>query len=442
MTILDLIPHKMNKAGNKDGGEYHGPCPLCKGTDRFHVWPGQGEHGTWWCRGCGKGGDAIQYLIEVEGMHFKDACKRLGVEKNDHDAQSLPPVKAVSIFAPATAISPDEKWATKAAAFIQHCHQALLDNPAKRQWLADRGISQDMAEKYQLGWNASDYFRDRASWGLPEETSEKTGKPKKLWLPTGLVIPWIIGGSVHRLRIRRDEGEPRYFVVPGSGRSPLISRTDAQAYVVVESELDAILLDGLAGDLVGAIAQGNSTARPDQATWGPLQQALRILVALDSDDAGAKASRWWLDQFTTSQRWPIVGGKDPGDAHKAGGNLRAWVLAALPPALQVAINQPAALPQPPAPQQHQQQPQPDPAATVTVATVAGREIHITDHQPTWLGLMAQGKTAYSNNELQRLATAAELAGPELKDHAIDILTAAKEVFGGYILKTEQLEASK
>lgn len=52
--------------------------------------------------------------------------------------------------------------------------------------------------------------------------------------------------------------------------------------------------------------------------------------------------------------------------------------------------------------------------------------------------MAGGKTAYSNNELQRLAAAAELAGPELKDHAVDIITAAKQVFGGYILKTEAL----
>lgn len=434
MNLIDLIPFEMKRVGAKDGGEYHGPCPLCGGTDRFHVWPGQGLHGSWWCRGCDKGGDAIQYLIDVEGMHYKDACKRLGVETNDLDPLRLPAHKQPQQFAPAIAQAPAEKWATKAAAFVEQCHQALLDNHDKRQWLAERGISQAMAEKYRLGWNEKDYFRDRASWGLPEEIKTETGKAKKLWLPAGLVIPWSIGGSTHRIRIRRDQGEPRYFVVPGSGRSPLISRNDAGAYVVVESELDAILLDHVAGDLVGVIAQGNSTAKPDQATWQPLQRAIKVLVALDTDDAGAKASRWWCDQLPTATRWPVVGGKDPGEAYTAGIDLRAWVLAGLPPAMQVQINQPA----PPAPEQHQQHPQPEPAHTVTVATVAGREIHITDHQPTWVQLMAEGKTAYSNNELRRLATFAENAGPEHKEHAIDIVTASKEIFGGYILKAEAL----
>ena len=437
MHLLDIIETPMKKAGAKDGGEYHGPCPWCGGSDRFIVWPFQQDHGTYRCRQCGKAGDAIQYLREQKDMTYKQACAYLGSDPKQYDPHNVPAVRPVSTFTPATAQEPDQKWATKAAAFVQHCHQALIDNPGKRQWLADRGISQAMAEKYQLGWNEKDYFRDRTSWGLPEEISDKTGKAKKLWLPAGLVIPWSIGGSTHRIRIRRDQGEPRYFVVPGSGRSPLISRADAAAFVVVESELDAILLDGLAGDLVGAIAQGNSTARPDAATFAPLQAAAQILVALDTDDAGAQASRWWRDQFTTANRWPVVGGKDPGDAFKAGVDLRTWIMAGLSPALQVWAQKPQ-LPEPPAPEQHQQKPQPEPAATVTVAKVAGREIHITDHQPTWSDLMAGGKTAYSNNELQRLAAAAELAGPELKDHAVDIITAAKQAFGGYILKTEAL----
>lgn len=436
MTLLDIIETPMKKAGAKDGGEYHGPCPWCGGSDRFIVWPFQQDHGTYRCRQCGKAGDAIQYLREQKDMSYKQACAYLGADAKQYDPQAVPAARPVSTFTPVTAQAPAEKWATKAAAFVEHCHQALLDNPAKRQWLADRGISQAMAEKYRLGWNEKDYFRDRASWGLPEEIKTETGKPKKLWLPAGLVIPWSVGGSIHRLRIRRDTGEPRYFVVPGSGRSPLISRADAAAFVIVESELDAILLDGLAGDLIGAIAQGNSTARPDAATFGPLQSAAQILVSLDSDDPGAQASRWWRQQFTSATRWPVIGGKDPGEAFKAGLNLRQWIIEGLSPALQVQVRQPQPS-EPPAAEQHQQQPQPDPATSVTVAIVAGREIHITDHQPTWLRLRDEGKIVCSNNELLRLAKAAEL-DPENKEHTIKMMITAKEVFGGYFLKTEAL----
>jgi len=428
MTILDLIQNEMKRVGAKDGGEYHGPCPLCGGTDRFHVWPGQGLHGTWWCRGCQKGGDAIQYLRDIEGMGYKSACNRLGVDSNDYDPQALPPVKPVSTFTPTASITPAEKWAEKALKFVDHCHAALLDNRQQCDWLDKRGITRQMAEKYRLGWNAKDYYRERESWGLHPEI-KPDGKLKKLWLPTGLVIPWLVDGQLHRLRIRRETGDPRYFVVPGSGRSAVISRMDAAAYVVVESELDAILLDAVAGDLVGVVAQGNSTARPDSITMPVLQNAMHISVALDTDEAGAKASRWWLDQFDTAHRWPVVGGKDPGEAFTAGVDIRSWVVAGLPPAFRVASTVPAS-PQP--------QTEPKQASLVTIAKIKDRQIHITDHQPTWSALMDEGKTAYSNHELQRLAKAVELAGPEQAEHAKEILMGIKDVFGGYILKTEAL----
>ena len=61
------------------GDEYVGPCPVCGGTDRFHVWPDQknGE-GSYWCRGCDRAGDAIQFCIDFLGMSFVEAAKYVG----------------------------------------------------------------------------------------------------------------------------------------------------------------------------------------------------------------------------------------------------------------------------------------------------------------------------------------------------------------------------
>lgn len=109
-------------------------------------------------------------------------------------------------------------------------------------------------------------------------------------------------------------------------------RTAARApvWVIVRSESDAELINQDAGDLVGAVALGSVAARPDEALAGRLRGAALILNALDSDVAGAKAHKWWSDHFPQADRWPVPGGKDPGDYRKAGGDIRAWIRAGLP----------------------------------------------------------------------------------------------------------------
>ena len=77
MNTLDLAMKNvvLKKASGTNGGEWQGPCPACGGDDRFHVWPEQNEgKGAYWCRGCGKTGDNIQYLRDFCGLSFRDAC--------------------------------------------------------------------------------------------------------------------------------------------------------------------------------------------------------------------------------------------------------------------------------------------------------------------------------------------------------------------------------
>lgn len=349
MGLLNIILGQYKKVGGKNGGEYAGACPWCgdggkgNGSDRFHIWPEQGRGGTYWCRQCGKAGDAIRYLMDHEGQSFKDACASLDLDP----AAILPKSGNVPAgWQPRAAVSPADIWQEHARKFVDYCHDRLLERPVELAWLAERGIEPEMIEKYQLGYNPAHAWREGESWGLQMER-KPDGRLKKLWLPRGIVIPMIEeDGRVHRLRIRQPDQSPRYLVVPGSGREPLLSR-EAEAIFVVESELDAILLDGVAGDLIGVVAMGNDTAKPTARLYPVMQQALYIGVALDSDKPkynpdkdgmeipGAKASIWWLQQFPRAIRVPVIGGKDPGDAYKDGVDLRTWVLAALPPYFQV-----------------------------------------------------------------------------------------------------------
>jgi len=202
-----------------------------------------------------------------------------------------------------------------------------------RSWLIDeRGLNEDTFKKARLGWTPQDVFMAREEWGLPPEKKDD-GKDLKVWIPHGLIIPFINEGHIQRVRVRRETSDPdsRYYIIPGSSILPMVLGSGSYV-VVVESELDGILLEQEAGDLAGVISLGSVVIKPDPVTTSLLEKAKRILVALDSDEAGARVSwEWWLKRYSQAKRWPIPSrfGKDPTEARKNGLNLRSWVLAGL-----------------------------------------------------------------------------------------------------------------
>ena len=345
--LLGLVESRgirMRRVGRKNGGEWAGGCPFCgdsgkPDSDRFHVWPQQRSNiseGTFWCRQCGKRGDTVNFIMQTSGISFAEACYRLNIP--------LPESKALRTPAPAGAERradqpkmiepPNALWRTKARAFVETAYNAIWDHPDVIDWLAARGIPESAVGRYGLGWNAKDYYRPRAVWGLPPELKED-GRERKLWLPPGLVIPQVEKGEIWRIRIRREgEAKPKYWAVPGSAMGCLVLGKGRVA-VVIESELDTIAVAIAAGDVVTAVGLGSAQIRPDAATAALLRNSIDILFALDFDRAGAKELKWWHEHYPKSRSWPVPDGKDPGEAVKAGEDLRAWIMAGLPPAFHV-----------------------------------------------------------------------------------------------------------
>jgi len=321
------------------GGRLVGLCPLHdEKSPSFTVYP---DKNTFYCFGCGVGGDAAEFVMKSHGVEFTEALRRLGVKNDDkkpyEPAGRRPkvnkPVPAAKKPPPVVYGRPPGLWVEKATKFACWCHERLLENNWQMDWLAARGIDRAAAVKHRLGWNPGEsdekpqFFRHRSSWGLADEI-KPNGKKKMLWLPRGLVIPLVAGDDVLRLRIRGDK--PRYYVVPGSNMDLMVINGEHRCLVVVESELDAILLDTVAGDLAGYIALGTSRAKPDSQTDYYLRKTSYIIVSLDYDDAGARALDWWAEHFPRAMVWPQAGGKDPGEAYQAGCDLREWILAAYP----------------------------------------------------------------------------------------------------------------
>jgi DNA primase len=331
---------RLKKASTTGGGEYHGACPGCGGEDRFHVWPEQNNgEGSYWCRQCGKGGDAIQFLRDFENLTFKEACLKLNKEARDLQFQK-PDQRGVNTWEPKEYPTPENLWKERALKFSFWAYDKIYEEEPILKWLSQRGIPEDRLHLYGLGWNpgenGKDLYRARESWGL-SRIPKPNGRDRPLWLPKGLVIPYSRDREILRLRIRRlqpEEAGPRYYVVPGSSMATMIMGENRKVFVVVESELDAIMIDSVAGDLVGAIALGSSSAKPDKAATRFLKKSLRVLVSLDFDEAGSKARLWWEKEFPNSKRWPPPH-KDPGESYTQGVNIRAWITAGLPPALTI-----------------------------------------------------------------------------------------------------------
>ena len=58
------------------GGELVGPCPVCGGDDQFAI---NTRKQLWNCRGCGVGGDVIDFSRHVDGYDFVTAVTTLSV---------------------------------------------------------------------------------------------------------------------------------------------------------------------------------------------------------------------------------------------------------------------------------------------------------------------------------------------------------------------------
>jgi len=353
MDALHLAGVTVKKVSSTKGGEYAGGCPACQGgTDRLRVWPADnGGEGSFWCRRCGKGGDLVQFLVDYCGYDYKEAFLAAGrgyvggyIPTRYQPACSTM-LNANANYEPKKHTDPVKTWQEKAEDFVNVAHHALLEYAHGLDYLASRGITLDSVKKFRLGWHPGERnnpcsFRPRKVWGLPEIKNPKNGRAKMLWLPRGFVIPCYRDGSIHRIKIRRPaadmltDKDVKYYVVPGSGMEVFSVGSNQAVAVIVEAELDAMLVYQESGKYAGVVALGSVGIRPGSDVYHTLQECLRVLVALDSDDAGFGKTgwQWWRDNFPNAVLWPVPDGKDPGEAWAAGVDIGSWILAGLPAA--------------------------------------------------------------------------------------------------------------
>ena len=337
MDILDQISSaspngSFQKAANTKGGVWKGPCPWCGGSDRFSIYPFDGDDGHYICNQCKKSGDPIQFERDFHGLSFEDAIEKLGIK---HKFENTKPAKkekkdpTPKPWEPRIIEPPPALWIEKATQFVFTAYKHLLSGHGKphRDYLNSRGISNDTIKKARLGYNPAAAQYSYESFGLQPET-DRSGKTKSIWIPPGIIIPYFdTAGTLRRIRIRNAEnfaknpyvlltgGSTEYFIYP--------EFIPGRPTIAVEAELDGWCVWQAAGDFINVVAVGNNTTRPDETAHDILTRSSRVLCSFDNDDGGRTEYAWWKDHLNADW-WGTPRGKDPGEAFVLGVDIRTW----------------------------------------------------------------------------------------------------------------------
>jgi hypothetical protein len=339
MNLLELITAKglnPKRVSSAHGGEYHSACPACGGKDRFITQPNKQQGkcvGYYFCRQCGTRGDAIQFLIEHEGLSWSEAIQQLNIVITERKAvyQSKPtrPILTTGVQ------DPPSQWKVKAAIIVDHASQEIMRHPEILEKLNKRGLPIDAVMRYRIGYVPEALFQDREDWGVGLDVDEN-GQRKKIWVPRGILIPSKeSNGDIVRLKSRRtdrQEGDkwPKYVVIPGSMNGlNIIGNASCGYMVIVESELDGYAIHYAAGDLVFVIAVGSNTKNQDHCTDYYAKKSKKILICHDNDDGGRNMLIKW-SHYPNAQPYLTPIGKDIGEAIEQGLDIRTWLLQSLP----------------------------------------------------------------------------------------------------------------
>ena len=171
-NIVDVVGEFVTL--HKSGANYKGLCPFHnEKTPSFYVSPARG---TCHCFGCGRGGNAVGFIMEHEQMTYPEALRWLANkyhieihERELTDAERQEQSERESMF-----IVND--WA--AQYFQDLLHNSTDGTTYGLAYFRSRGFRDDIIQKFQLGYDLTDraaLARTAISKGYREEFLLKTG---------------------------------------------------------------------------------------------------------------------------------------------------------------------------------------------------------------------------------------------------------------------------
>ncbi len=338
--IIELIREKLDivevvreyvPSLRRAGRNYKANCPFHnEKTPSFTVNP---DKKIFFCFGCSTGGDIFKFVMDIEGLTFPEAARKLaqkaGVEYGDEKAHPISPEDRERL---------ELKKIMKAAAAFYHKQLFSPAGEKAKLYLGERRLSKATVEKFELGWAPA------TGKALMDEL-KKAGWSRDLALKAGLITEREGGrvadtfrgrvifpiksqsGDVIAFggRVLDPEGMPKYLTSP---ETPLFSKRKTlyglhEALPQIRRSGRLLLLEGYM-DVIGAHQHGVDWAVAPLGTNLTLEHsgivkryAKDTVVMFDDDRAGIQASVKAAETFMEAGLYvrlaSLAGGLDPDE---------------------------------------------------------------------------------------------------------------------------------
>ncbi|MGB5223607.1 MAG: DNA primase [Arenicellales bacterium] len=297
--IVEIIDSRVPL--KKAGREYKGCCPFHdEKTASFTVSPGKQFYH---CFGCGAHGTAIGFLMEYDHLGFRETIEELAGRYSmivpedaakDNSAERRKQADLYSILGLAN----------------RHFQQRLRENESAKNYLIARGLSGEVAARYQLGF-AIDSWDDLLNSLTAQKISTKDLETAGLVSKNdqGRVYDKFRGRIIFPIHDQRGrviafggrilgEGEPKYLNSP---ETPVFHKGKElyglhQALNAISKQQQAIVVEGYM-DVIALAQAGidNAVAALGTATTAThveklFRQCNEIIFCFDGDRAGRQAA--------------------------------------------------------------------------------------------------------------------------------------------------------
>ena len=317
------------------GRTHTGLCPFhSEKTPSFVVYP---ETQSFYCFGCGAGGDVITFVRKINNLDYVEAVKmlagRAGMPMPEEDD------KAGRLRSRVLAINKEA-----ARFFYEQLNAENDDARAARAYWRGRGLSDSTIRRFGLGFSPNDFGalrRHLRTRGYTEEEMLASGLQKRSEKGNvydvfrGRVMTPIfdLRGNVIAFggRVLGDE-KPKYINSPETlvyKKSKamfalnIAKKSASRRYILCEGYMDVISLHQAGFDT--AVAACGTALTPDQVRLLG-EYADEVVLCYDSDEAGQKATARSLGLFAESpvkvSVLNIPGAKDPDEFIKKYGRER------------------------------------------------------------------------------------------------------------------------
>ena len=297
---LDKLISKYVKLDRSSRG-FIGLCPFHKEkTPSFNV---NADEGYYYCFGCGVSGNAITFLMNVEGMNFVEALEKLA--EDFHLPELLSDVEQAD-----TTISRerDDIFAVNKIA-AKYFHKNLEKNEDVQNYLRERGVCEELEKKFALGYSGdgSNFIEYMNGKGVGTNLLMRAGLVRldknrnvRSFFYNRLLVPIVNKKKVIGFGGRILEGEgPKYINSPDT---PVFNKKehlfgidfvrsglkDFPFVVLCEGYFDVIAMHK-AGLSTAVAALGTAVTKMHLRSLGKFRKA--VVIFLDGDEAGRRAAK-------------------------------------------------------------------------------------------------------------------------------------------------------